>query len=124
MAAALPVVAHAAGTIQFSSFPGAPPPALTKPVPITGFQRGKSSTITFTMMFSRATPASEKALTAGTHIRTAQVNWNRQTLDLQEVFITNSQISGASEVPTVSITLSYNHLTLAGAAPAPYGKGR
>ena len=66
--------------------------------------------------FDKSTPKVFKSLCAGAHIKSGTITAIKSggdgkpylTVDLSELFVSSLQISGSSEVPTVSISLSYN----------------
>ena len=59
-----------------------------------------------------------KSLLAGTHIKTGTLTASKAggdgkpfvQIDLQELFVTSIQISGSSEIPTESVSFSYNQI--------------
>ena len=87
----------------------------------TGSGAGKVSLSDLNLMiqFDSSSAKLLKGLTLGTHYATATLsavksgaaNSNYVTLDLTEVFIASLQLSASSEVPSVSISLTYKTYT-------------
>jgi type VI secretion system secreted protein Hcp len=70
--------------------------------------------------FDKATPKLFKSLCAGAHIKTGVLTAIKSgaegkpylKVDLTELFVSTLQISGADEVPTVSLSFSYNTIKI------------
>src|SRR4051794_22346783 len=70
--------------------------------------------------FDKATPKLFKSLCAGAHIKTGTMTAVKSgaegkpylKVDLTEIFVSSLQISGSSEVPSVSISFSYNTIKI------------
>jgi type VI secretion system secreted protein Hcp len=87
-----------------------------------GSGAGKADLSDFSIMtyFDKATPKFFKNLGAGTHIKSGTMEAVKSgasgkpylKVDFAELFVTSLQISGSSEVPTVSLSLSYNQITI------------
>lgn len=85
-----------------------------------GSGAGKADLSDFSIMtfFDKATPKLFKNLCLGTHFKTGQVEAIKSgadgkpylKLDFKELFCTSVQVSASSEVPTVSVTFSYNEI--------------
>src|ERR1700752_4283017 len=83
-----------------------------------GSGAGKADCSDFSVMtyFDKATPKFFKNIAAGTHISKATMSAiksradNKPYLkgDSKEMFVSSLQISGSSEIPTVSISFAYN----------------
>jgi type VI secretion system secreted protein Hcp len=75
------------------------------------------STMTF---FDKSTPKLFKSLCAGTHIKTGTMSAVKAggdgkpylKADFQELFVTSLQISASSEIPSVSISFTYNQIKI------------
>ncbi|WP_263379313.1 Hcp family type VI secretion system effector [Granulicella paludicola] len=89
-----------------------------------GSGAGKASLSDMSIMkdFDAASPLIYKALLMGTHIKTATLTASKSSgsatgtpflkIDLGEVFVTSQQLSGSSEIPTESISFSYNTIKI------------
>jgi len=72
------------------------------------------------VFFDKSTPKFFKNICAGTHIKTGTLtaiksganNKPYLKVDFKELFITSLQISASSEVPTVSISFTYNEIKM------------
>lgn len=70
--------------------------------------------------FDKATPLFFKSIGEGTHIKTGQLNAVKSggkgkpylKVDFKELFVTSVQMSGSSEIPTVSVSFSYNEIKI------------
>jgi type VI secretion system secreted protein Hcp len=70
--------------------------------------------------FDKSTPKFFKSIAAGTHIKNGTMSAIKSgaegkpylKVDFGEMFVTSLQISGSSEVPTVSISFSYNQIKI------------
>jgi type VI secretion system secreted protein Hcp len=87
-----------------------------------GSGAGKADCSDFSVMtyFDKATPKFFKSICAGTHIKTGTMtaiksgadNKPYLKVDFKELFVSSLQISGSSEVPTVSLSFSYNEIKI------------
>lgn len=87
-----------------------------------GSGAGKASLSDFSVMayFDKSTPLFFKHVCAGTHIKTGEMSAIKSgsdgkpylKVDFKELFVTNLQISASSEIPSVSITFSYNEIKI------------
>jgi type VI secretion system secreted protein Hcp len=87
-----------------------------------GSGAGKVDCSDFSIMtyFDKATPKFFKGICAGTHIKTGTMNAIKSgadnkpylKVDFKELFVSSLQISGSSEVPTVSISFTYNEIKI------------
>ena len=87
-----------------------------------GSGAGKVSLSDFNIManFDKATPKFFKSVCAGTHIKTGTMSAIKAgadgkpylKVDFKELFVTGLQISGSSEIPTVSLSFSYNEIKI------------
>ena len=87
-----------------------------------GSGAGKVDVSDFAIMtyFDKATPKFFKSICAGTHIPKGTLSAIKAgadgkpylKVDFQEMFVTSLQISGSSEIPTVSISFSYNEIKI------------
>ena len=89
-----------------------------------GSSAGKVSLGDFQIMkmLDKGTPKAFQAMTMGKHIqsglmsacKSAGVSGGKPfvTLKFKELFVTSQQISGSSEVPTESVSFSYNEVTI------------
>ena len=74
--------------------------------------------LTIMKNMDKATPAIFKALVSGTHIKTGVLQATKAggngkpflKLSFEELFVTSQQISASSEIPTESVSFSYNHI--------------
>jgi type VI secretion system secreted protein Hcp len=70
--------------------------------------------------FDKATPKFFKSMCTGTHIKTGTMTAVKAgaegkpylKVDLGELFVTNLQISAANEIPTISVSFSYNTIKI------------
>lgn len=87
-----------------------------------GSGAGKVSLSEFNIMtyFDKSTPKFFKSLCLGTHIKTGTMNAIKAgadgkpylKVDFKELFVTSLQISGSSEIPTVSVSFSYDEIKI------------
>jgi len=87
-----------------------------------GSGAGKADLSDFSIMtyFDKATPKFFKAICAGTHIKSGTVSAIKSgaegkpylKVDFKELFVRSLQISGSSEVPSVSIAFTYNEIKI------------
>jgi type VI secretion system secreted protein Hcp len=87
-----------------------------------GSGAGKADLSDFSIMcyFDKSTPKLFKSIGAGTHIKTGTMSAVKSgadgkpylKVDFAELFVTSLQISGSSEVPTVSLSFSYNQIKI------------
>lgn len=87
-----------------------------------GSGAGKADLSDFSIMtyFDKATPKFFKSIGAGTHIKTGTMSAIKSgadgkpylKVDFKELFVSSLQISGSSEVPTVSLSFSYNEIKI------------
>jgi len=87
-----------------------------------GSGAGKASLSDFSVMafFDKSTPLFFKSICAGTHIKTGEMTAIKSgadgkpylKVDFKELFVTSLQISASSEVPSVSISFSYNEIKI------------
>jgi type VI secretion system secreted protein Hcp len=87
-----------------------------------GSGAGKVDCSDFSIMtyFDKATPKLFKSIGLGTHIKTGTMTATKSgaegkpylKVDFKEMFVTSLQISGSSEVPTVSLSFSYNEIKI------------
>ena len=87
-----------------------------------GSGAGKVSLSDFNIMtnFDKATPKFFKSVCAGTHIKTGTMAAIKSggdgkpylKVDFKELFVTSLQISGSSEIPTISVSFSYNEIKI------------
>ena len=87
-----------------------------------GSGAGKVDLSDFSIMgyFDKATPKFFKTICAGTHLPTGTLTAVKSgaedkpylKLDFEEIFITSLQISGSSEIPSVSISFTYNQIKM------------
>lgn len=87
-----------------------------------GSGAGKADLSDFSIMayFDKSTPKFFKSITTGQHIKTGTMSAIKSgadgkpylKVDFQEMFVTSLQISGSSEVPTVSLSFSYNEIKI------------
>lgn len=87
-----------------------------------GSGAGKVSLSELSVMafFDKSTPKFFKSLCAGTHIKTGLMTATKSgadgkpylKVDLKELFVTSLQISASSEIPTVSLSFSYNEIKI------------
>lgn len=87
-----------------------------------GSGAGKVSLSDFNIMtnFDKATPKFFKSVCAGTHIKAGTMSAIKAgadgkpylKVDFKELFVTALQMSGSSEIPTVSVSFSYNEIKI------------
>jgi type VI secretion system secreted protein Hcp len=87
-----------------------------------GSGAGKADLSDFSIMtyFDKATPKFFKSIGLGTHIKTGTMTATKSgadgkpylKVDFKELFVSSLQISGSSEVPTVSLSFSYNEIKI------------
>jgi type VI secretion system secreted protein Hcp len=87
-----------------------------------GSGAGKVDLSDFSVMtfFDKATPKLFKNITKGTHFKTGNVEAVKSgsdgkpylKLDFKEMFCTSLQMSASNEIPTVSISFSYNEVKM------------
>ena len=87
-----------------------------------GSGAGKMDVSDFNLMtyFDKSTPKFFKSIGLGTHIGTATLSAVKSgaqgkpylKVDFAEIFVTSLQMSGSSEVPTVSISFTYNEIKI------------
>lgn len=87
-----------------------------------GSGAGKASLSDLNVMtyFDKATPRFFKSLCKGDHIATGTLTAVKAgsdgspylQVDLEELFITSLQVSASSEVPTISVSFSYNKIKI------------
>lgn len=87
-----------------------------------GSGAGKADLSDFSIMtyFDKATPKFFKSIGAGTHIATGTMSAIKSgangkpylKVDFKELFVSSLQISGSSEIPTVSLSFTYNEIKI------------
>jgi type VI secretion system secreted protein Hcp len=87
-----------------------------------GSGAGKADLSDFSIMtyFDKATPKFFKNLGAGTHIKSGTMEAVKSgadgkpylKVDFKELFVSSLQISGSSEIPTVSLSFTYNEIKI------------
>ncbi|MFP5230378.1 MAG: Hcp family type VI secretion system effector [Acidobacteriota bacterium] len=87
-----------------------------------GSGAGKADLSDFSIMahFDKSTPKFFNAIITGEHIKTGTMSAVKAgakgkpylKVDFKELFVTSLQISGSSEVPTVSISFTYNEIKI------------
>jgi type VI secretion system secreted protein Hcp len=87
-----------------------------------GSGAGKADLSDFSLMtyFDKSTPKFFKSIGLGTHIATGTLSAVKSgaqgkpylKVDFAEIFVTSLQMSGSSEVPTVSISFTYNEIKI------------
>ncbi len=87
-----------------------------------GSGAGKVDLADFSVMayFDKSTPKFFKSLCAGQHIKTGTMTAIKSgadgkpylKVDMTELFVSSLQLSGSSEVPTVSISFTYNTIKM------------
>jgi len=85
-----------------------------------GSGAGKVNLSDFSIMkhYDKASPKVFKAMCAGTHIKTGTLTAVKaggdgkpfMKIDFKELFVTSHQVSASSEVPTESVSFSYNEI--------------
>jgi len=87
-----------------------------------GSGAGKADLSDFSIMtyFDKSTPKLFKSICAGQHIKSGTMSAIKSgadgkpylKVDFKELFVSGLQISGSSEVPTVSLSFSYNEIKI------------
>jgi type VI secretion system secreted protein Hcp len=87
-----------------------------------GSGAGKADLSDFSLMtyFDKSTPKFFKSIGLGTHIGSGTLSAVKSgsqgkpylKVDFAEIFVTSLQMSGSSEVPTVSISFTYNEIKI------------
>jgi type VI secretion system secreted protein Hcp len=87
-----------------------------------GSGAGKADLSDFSIMayFDKSTPKFFKSIGAGSHIAQGTMSAIKSgadgkpylKVDFKELFVSSLQISGSSEIPTVSISFSYNEIKI------------
>jgi type VI secretion system secreted protein Hcp len=87
-----------------------------------GSGAGKADLSDFSIMtyFDKATPKFFKSIGLGTHIKTGTMSAIKSgadgkpylKVDFKELFVSGLQISGSSEIPTVSLSFTYNEIKI------------
>jgi type VI secretion system secreted protein Hcp len=87
-----------------------------------GSGAGKVDLADFSIMtnFDKATPKLFKSLCEGTHVKTGTMTAVKSgangkpylTADFTELFVSSLQISASSEIPTISVSFTYNTLKI------------
>lgn len=87
-----------------------------------GSGAGKADLSDFSVMayFDKSTPKFFKALTKGAHIATGTMSAIKSgaegkpylKVDFKELFVSSLQISASSEIPSVSVSFTYNEITI------------
>jgi len=87
-----------------------------------GSGAGKADLSNFQVMcdFDKATPKFFKSIGEGTHIKTGTMSAVKSgakgkpylKVDFKELFVTSVQMSASSEIPTVSVSFSYNEIKI------------
>jgi type VI secretion system secreted protein Hcp len=87
-----------------------------------GSGAGKADLSDFSIMtyFDKATPKFFKSIGAGTHVKSGTMTANKAggagkpflKIDFKELFVTSLQVSGSSEIPSVSVSFSYNEIKI------------
>jgi type VI secretion system secreted protein Hcp len=87
-----------------------------------GSGAGKADLSDFSIMtnFDKSTPKLFNAIVTGQHIKTGVMSAVKSgakgkpylKVDFKELFVTSLQISGSSEIPTVSVSFSYNEIKI------------
>ncbi|MGB7188871.1 MAG: type VI secretion system tube protein Hcp [Acidobacteriaceae bacterium] len=87
-----------------------------------GSGAGKASLSDLNVManFDKSTPLFFKNVCAGTHIKTGELTAIKSgadgkpylKVDFKELFVTSLQMSASSEIPTVSVSFSYNEIKI------------
>jgi type VI secretion system secreted protein Hcp len=85
-----------------------------------GSGAGKPDLSDFSIMkyFDKGSTPTLQALTKGTHIKTGTLEAVKSggagkpflKVDFQELYVTSQQLSGSSEIPTESVSFSYNQI--------------
>jgi len=87
-----------------------------------GSGAGKADLSDFSIMtyFDKATPKFFKSIGLGTHIKTGTMSAIKSgadgkpylKVDFKELFVSSLQMSGSSEIPTVSLSFTYNEIKI------------
>jgi type VI secretion system secreted protein Hcp len=87
-----------------------------------GSGAGKADLSDFSVMcfFDKSTPKFFKSICSGTHIPTGTMSAIKSgadgkpylKVDFKEMFVSSLQISGSSEIPTVSLSFTYNEIKI------------
>jgi type VI secretion system secreted protein Hcp len=87
-----------------------------------GSGAGKASLTDFSVMayFDKSTPKFFKSIGAGTHIKSGTMSAVKSgadgkpylKVDFKELFVSSLQISASSEIPTVSVSFTYNEIKI------------
>lgn len=87
-----------------------------------GSGAGKADLSDFSVMtyFDKATPKFFKSIGLGTHIKTGTMSAIKSgadgkpylKVDFKELFVSSLQMSGSSEIPTVSLSFTYNEIKI------------
>jgi type VI secretion system secreted protein Hcp len=87
-----------------------------------GSGAGKADLSDFSIMtyFDKATPKFFKSIGLGTHIKSGTMSAIKSgadgkpylKVDFKELFVSSLQISGSSEIPTVSLSFTYNEIKI------------
>lgn len=87
-----------------------------------GSGAGKADLSDFSVMtyFDKATPRFFKSIGLGTHIKSGTMSAIKSgadgkpylKVDFKELFVSSLQISGSSEIPTVSLSFTYNEIKI------------
>jgi len=87
-----------------------------------GSGAGKADLSDFSIMtyFDKATPKFFKSIGLGTHIKSGTMSAIKSgadgkpylKVDFKELFVSSVQISGSSEIPTVSLSFTYNEIKI------------
>jgi len=86
----------------------------------SGAGKADLSDFTITTNFDKATPKFFKSIVTGQHIKTATMSAVKSgaegkpylKVDFKEMFVTSLQISASSEVPTISVSFTYNDIKI------------
>jgi type VI secretion system secreted protein Hcp len=86
----------------------------------SGAGKADLSDITVMINFDKSTPKFFKSICAGTHIATGTLSAIKSgadgkpylKVDFKELFVTHLQLSASSEVPAVSVSLTYNEIKI------------
>jgi type VI secretion system secreted protein Hcp len=86
----------------------------------SGAGKANLSDISIMTNFDKSTPELFKNLTKGTHFKTGTMEAVKSgadgkpylKVDFKELFVSSLQISGSSEIPTVSVSFSYNEIKI------------
>ena len=86
----------------------------------SGAGRADLSDFSVVTYFDKATPKFFKSIGAGTHIKSGTMNAVKAggdgkpylKVDFKELFVSSLQISGSSEIPTVTLSFTYNEIKI------------